>query len=221
MRQAPPPSRPARAATGGRRFVVDEQQRRQVFGVLLLHREDFLEQPARRRIAVADVVDHLAIRLDRDALGDEIFLHHLAQRAAFDVFGVTAVGEPVGAEIRRAAELGDPLGDPARVLVFLLRVLTELGARRFRMPALRHVVVALVAQHADELGRERFVQELDHGAAIGAVIRGDRAALDLLARTLPNRLHVGQRAAVAAGVLLLHAFPLHLTGSVSSGPRSG
>ena len=57
---------------------------------------------------------------------------------------------------------------------------------------LRHEVVPLVAQDADDLGGERLVEELDHGLAVGPVARGDRALLDVLARACAERLDVGE-----------------------------
>src|SRR4051812_48493965 len=58
---------------------------RQVVGVLFLLRQDLLHQAARRRVALADVGDHLAIAVDGDALGDQVFLDHVLERVAFDV----------------------------------------------------------------------------------------------------------------------------------------
>src|SRR5262245_42284427 len=52
------------------------QQRRQVLGVLLLDREDALEDAPAGRVARPDVRDHLAVALDGDALGDEVLAHH-------------------------------------------------------------------------------------------------------------------------------------------------
>src|SRR6185503_10468203 len=48
------------------------EQINEIFGVLLFLRQDRLHQPARRRITRTDEIDHLAIALDRDALGHEI-----------------------------------------------------------------------------------------------------------------------------------------------------
>jgi hypothetical protein len=49
-----------------------------------------------RRIPVADEQDHLAVGLDGDALGDEILLHHFAQRLAFGVLACCARSIPAG-----------------------------------------------------------------------------------------------------------------------------
>ena len=55
-----------------------------------------------------------------------------------------------------------------------------------------HVVVALVAQHADELGGERLVEYGDHALAVGAVGLGDRALVDVGAGVFPEGLDVGE-----------------------------
>src|SRR5690348_1689601 len=55
------------------------QQVLHVVGVLFLLGEDVLEHALGGGVAVADVVDHLAIAVDRDALGDEILADHVAQ----------------------------------------------------------------------------------------------------------------------------------------------
>src|SRR3954464_300675 len=51
----------------------------EVFGVLFFLGQDRLHEPARRRILRADVLDHLAIAFDRDALGEQIGLEHLPE----------------------------------------------------------------------------------------------------------------------------------------------
>ena len=57
--------------------------------------------------------------------------------------------EPHG-QIRRAAELGDALGDLVRIDSLLVGMLEKLLGHGARVNALRHVVVPLVAEHADE-----------------------------------------------------------------------
>ena len=61
--------------------------------------------------------------------------------------------------------------------------------------------MALVAQHADELRRQRLVEDLDHGLAVGLVARRDGALLDVLAGPLAQGLDVGEKRLVAHGVL--------------------
>ena len=95
-------------------------------------------------------------------------------------------------EVGLAAELHDALRDLVGVRLLLVRVLQELGLDRFGVNSLRHEVVALVAQHAHDLGGERLVQDLAHRRRVGSVAGRDRAFLDVLARTLAQRLYVGQ-----------------------------
>src|SRR5215203_4182651 len=45
----------------------------QIVGVLLFGREYLFHEAPRRRIFVADVLGHLAVALDRDALRDQVF----------------------------------------------------------------------------------------------------------------------------------------------------
>ena len=73
-----------------------------------------------------------------------------------------------------------------------LRVLEELGRHALGVDALRHEVVALVAQHADDLGRERLVEQPHHRLAVGAVAGRHRALLDVLAGAAAQFLDVGQ-----------------------------
>ena len=55
------------------------EEGRHVVGVLLLLLEDLLDEPARGRIVVAEVANHVEVRLDGDALGDEVLLDHVDQ----------------------------------------------------------------------------------------------------------------------------------------------
>src|SRR5450759_4104220 len=87
------------------------EERRQVFGMLLFAGEYFLQQAVRGRILIAEIGDHFAIALDRDSLGNQIFLDHALERIALDVFRMAAGRQPVRREIRLAAELDNALGD--------------------------------------------------------------------------------------------------------------
>ena len=64
------------------------EQVRQVVGVLFFRSENPFEHAARRRIVVAQVLDHLPVALDRDPLGDEVLANHLLHGLAQTVFGV-------------------------------------------------------------------------------------------------------------------------------------
>src|SRR5690242_19238660 len=70
----------------------------EVVGMLLLGREDLLHHALGGGVAVAEVVDDLAVAVDRDALGDEVFLDHVLERFALHVLRVRARGEAFGRE---------------------------------------------------------------------------------------------------------------------------
>src|ERR1700694_3651214 len=89
---------------------------------------------------------------------------------------------PAGVPIRSAPELDDALRDAVGVLLLLGSVLLEFLLDRVRAQPLRHEVVALVAQHANDFRRQCVIQQLDDGLAIGAVARGHRPFLDMCAR---------------------------------------
>src|SRR3954468_10987806 len=179
------------------------EQRGEIVGVLLFLGEDFLQHAPGGGILLAEVVDHLAVAVDGDALGDQVFLDHVLQRVAFDVLGVAARGEALGREVGRAAELRDALGDLVGVLLLLLGVLEKFRRHALRVDALRHEVMALVAQRADDLGGERLVQELQHHAAVGVVAGSHRPFGDVLPGTPAQRLDVGEERS-PAGLGLSH-----------------
>src|SRR5437879_3769768 len=97
---------------------------------------------------------------------------------------MAAVGETLGIEVGLAAQLRDPLRDPVGMLLLLAGMDEEFGLHRLRVDALGHIMVALVAQDADQLGRQRLVQHLDYLLAVALVAGGDRAVLDAAARPL-------------------------------------
>jgi hypothetical protein len=92
----------------------------QFVGVFLLHREDSLEHAFDRRVLVADVLDHLAVAVDRDALGDQVFLDHVDQVLTLDVLGVAARGEALGRGVRLALQSRDARRDLVGVLRLLV-----------------------------------------------------------------------------------------------------
>src|SRR5262245_21383430 len=185
--------------------------------MLLLHREDALEHAARRRIVVREIPDHLAVAVDRDALGDQVLLDHVDQGASRDVLGMAPGGEPLRREVGLAAELHDARRDLVRVALLLVRVLEELGRDGLGMDAGRHEVVPLVPEHADDLGGQRFVQKLDHRLGVGAVTRRHRALADVLAGALPEGLDVRQEGLPA--ILALVLGHVYLTKSIMVFPR--
>ena len=99
---------------------------------------------------------------------------------------------PIRVEVRLALELRDPQRDLVRVPHLLVGMLQELCGDRTGVQTFGHVVVALVAEHAHDLRRERLVEHLDHPVPVSAVGRRDRALFDLLPSSFAERLDVGQ-----------------------------
>src|SRR5258706_10612762 len=69
------------------------EQIRQIVGMLLFHREDSFEYPARRRIVTVEVLDRVAVAVDRDALCHQVLLDHVDQHGSRDIFGVAAADQ--------------------------------------------------------------------------------------------------------------------------------
>ena len=89
-------------------------------------------------------------------------------------------------------QLDDAQRDAVGVQLFLVGVLEELGGDRLGIDPGGREVVPLVAQDADELGGQRFVEDLDDPLTVGAVRVGDRALLDLGSSALAQSLYVGE-----------------------------
>src|SRR5260221_7138931 len=200
---------------------------RQIVGVLLLFGEDLFHQPARGRILLAEVGDHLAVAVDGDALGDQVLADHGLEILAFDVLRVAARRQPVGREVGLAAELHDTRRDLVGVLLLLAGVLEELRRHALGVDTLGHEVVALVAQRADDLGGERLVQQLVHHATVGVIPGSHRTFADVLPGPLAQRGDVGEEspghlpllrlgAAGAGGALVLRG---GRAGAIAFGPR--
>ena len=150
-----------------------------VVGVFFLDGENFDQHLLGSRVLVADRQDHLAIRLDRDTLGDQVGAHQ-----GLGVFRIVVLGMRTGRqrgriEVRRTVELDDALGDAVGVLLLLLGVLEELGLQGAVVRAADGVIVALVAQHAQQFGGERAVEHCDDGFAVGRIALGDGAVVDV------------------------------------------
>ncbi|MNT88039.1 hypothetical protein D3C72_2285330 [compost metagenome] len=59
-----------------------------------------------------------------------------------------------------------------------------------RVRPLGHVIVSAIAQHADDFGGQRVVEQLQHGIAIRGIAGGHGAIIDVLAGALAQRLDV-------------------------------
>src|SRR5438093_8739070 len=79
------------------------------------------------------------------------------------------------------------------------------------MNASRHEVMALVAQHANDLGRQRGIEDLDRRFGVAAVAFGYGAAGDMLPRPLAQRLDVSQEWLLVRSLCVAHRwFPGHV-----------
>ncbi len=120
--------------------------------------------------------------------------------------------EAVGREIGLAAKLDDAVGDAVGMRGLLGRVLGELLRRDLGLRAVRHEVVPLVAQHANDFGRERLIEKPDDLLHVRAIARGDGAGVDVLARSLAQRLDVGQHACAIGAINGRHIVLLENSG---------
>ncbi len=79
------------------------------------------------------------------------------------------------------------------MLLFLLGVFQELLGRHFGADALGAIVVALVAQGADNLGGQGLVENLYHIIPIGLVALGDSPLLNVLPGAFAQGFNIGQK----------------------------
>jgi hypothetical protein len=98
--------------------------------------------------------------------------------------------QQVGIELRLATQLHDALGQTVGVVGFLDGVFEEFVSGDIGFQAVGHEVVALVAQHADQFGRQRFIEQTQHFFAVGAVAFGHCAVFDMLPSALAQGLNI-------------------------------
>src|SRR5213594_4998965 len=161
-----------------------------VVGVLLLLRQDALEEHPGGRIPVAEVAHHLTVRLDGDALGDQVFLDHVDEVLALGVLRGGPGADPVRVQVRLAAELIDSLGEEIEMLLFLLRVLSELFLDRLAGESGGADGVELVAENAHDLRGDRVVQGGDGVFRLAPVLLRDGAFAQMLPSPAPNLLDI-------------------------------
>jgi len=82
-----------------------------IIGMFFLDAQDALQHCPGAAIAVAEIADQLAVMIDRNALGDQIFLDHVHQIFAFDILRGRAGQRPLGIEVGLAAQLIDAFGN--------------------------------------------------------------------------------------------------------------
>src|SRR5205823_1933051 len=90
-------------------------------------------------------------------------------------------------------DLRDPLGDRIRVALLLVGVFEIIFGHSVGVDSRRHVVVAIVAKHTHDFGRERLVEYRDDFFTVREVTLRHRAILNMLASAAPDLLDVRQR----------------------------
>ena len=101
---------------------------------------------------------------------------------------------------RLLTQLDDAFRDQVGVCGFFLGVHQELVRDRRRLAAIGREVVALVAQHADQLGRQRIVEQLDDGVAVRTVAGRDGAPFQILRGGGLDRVFVERHGAYSGAV---------------------
>jgi len=97
---------------------MSNKQVMHVIGVLFLLSQNPLHQSACRGVFVRKIPDHVTIRFDGDALGNQIFLDHFNQIIALDILRSGARRNTVWVEVWFTAELIDPLREKVEVCLF-------------------------------------------------------------------------------------------------------
>ena len=120
-------------------------------------------------------------------------LDHVDEVFAFDVIGMAAIEQARRRQVWFAIKLRDALGNQVGMPLLLICVLQKLRFDRLRMDAGGHVVMELVAQYADQFGRQRLVEQIDHGRTIGAVAGGHRAVRKVPARALADVVDIADK----------------------------
>src|SRR5229473_1979383 len=86
--------------------------------------------------------------------------------------------------------------------LFFIGMLQKLRGHTFSVDPGRHKVMAFVAQDANNLGRQRFVEQLYDSLTVGLVSFGYRAIFDVLACPFAESFDVGQKRFISHSVLL-------------------
>src|SRR5882724_2774515 len=102
------------------------QETHEIVSVLFFDCENRLHQSPGRWIVITEILNDVAIAIDGDAFGDQIFFDHIRQRFALNVFSVTARQQALRAKIWLAAKLHDSLGDLIGMALFVVGVLQKL-----------------------------------------------------------------------------------------------
>src|SRR5215813_2648110 len=108
-----------------RSTFMGHKQVMHIIRVLLLLGQNTLQKHTRRRVVIAKITDHLAVRLNGHPLRNQIFLDHFNQIVTLNVFRSRSRRDALWIEVWLSAKLIDPLREKVEMLLFLLRVLSE------------------------------------------------------------------------------------------------
>jgi len=117
-------------------------------------------------ITVAEELDELAVRLDRDALGDEVLADHVLGRCGRHIFGVRALGQRGGVEVGLAAQLHDAFSELVGVGLLFAGVVEKVRLDRLGNHPGDAIGVPQIAQHADPFGRQRASEMFENYLAV-------------------------------------------------------
>jgi hypothetical protein len=84
-------------------------------------------------------------------------------------------------------------GNLIGVPLFVIRVLEKFRGHTIGVDPIRHEIVPLVPQNADELSCQRFIQQFDDGIAISRVALSHCTVLDVFACARAQRFDIGQK----------------------------
>src|ERR1700694_1973037 len=119
--------------------------------MFLFNGQDSLHHPARGRVLLTEVPDDVAVTVDGDSFGHQVFLDHAHQRIALDILCVAAAYQSLRGEIGRPAQLHYALRDLVGMSLFFVRMVEKLLGRAVRMNTSCHEVMTPVAQYTHEL----------------------------------------------------------------------
>ena len=86
------------------------------------------------------------------------------------------------------------------VSLLFVGVLQEFCRHTLSVDSRSHKIMALIAEYANDLSRQRIVQDFDHSLPVGGITFGYRTPLDVLAGALAKRLDVSQKWFISHGV---------------------
>src|SRR4029453_7411712 len=114
--------------------------------------------------------------------------------------------QPFGIEVRLASQLGDPFGGHISMSLLLIGVLQEFLGDRLGVNSGGHVVMTLVAQHADDFRGQNFIKYLNHCLPVCGVAASDGTLLHVLPGTPAEFLYICDELAFFLNSLRLHCF---------------